>query len=94
MSVNPFDRVNVGYDALFGPRTMFYHIPPNETTVQETEGLVERLSVPVLDLDKSNYVEQGTMAAVLLGTVYVCWILFKLIATNGRGKTIVEKKSQ
>lgn len=28
MSVNPFDRVNLGYDGLFGPKTMFYHVPP------------------------------------------------------------------
>lgn len=27
-SINPFDRVNLGYDGLFGPRTMFYHLTP------------------------------------------------------------------
>ncbi|KAK3652496.1 protease B nonderepressible form [Elasticomyces elasticus] len=28
MSTNPFDRVDIGYDGLFGPRTMFYHFSP------------------------------------------------------------------
>ncbi|KAK4961115.1 protease B nonderepressible form [Elasticomyces elasticus] len=29
MSTNPFDRVDLGYDGLFGPRTMFYHFSPS-----------------------------------------------------------------
>jgi hypothetical protein len=29
-NINPFDRVNLGYDGLFGPRTMFYHLTPVE----------------------------------------------------------------
>ncbi|KAK4899174.1 protease B nonderepressible form [Elasticomyces elasticus] len=29
MSTNPFDRVDIGYDGLFGPRTMFYHFSPS-----------------------------------------------------------------
>ncbi|MCJ1337477.1 protease B nonderepressible form [Bachmanniomyces sp. S44760] len=28
MTTNPFDRVNLGYDGLFGTRTMFYHLQP------------------------------------------------------------------
>ncbi|KAK5713032.1 protease B nonderepressible form [Elasticomyces elasticus] len=28
MSTNPFDRVDLGYDGLFGPKTMFYHFSP------------------------------------------------------------------
>lgn len=27
-SGNPFDRVNLAYDGLFGPQTMFYHVSP------------------------------------------------------------------
>ncbi|KAK5680993.1 protease B nonderepressible form [Elasticomyces elasticus] len=37
MSTNPFDRVDIGYDGLFGPKTMFFHIPP-ATGGSQTEG--------------------------------------------------------
>ncbi|GAB7347821.1 hypothetical protein MBLNU459_g5358t1 [Dothideomycetes sp. NU459] len=70
MSVNPFDRVNLGYDGLFGPKTMFYHVPPAEGAQ-----LIEEVSVPVLDLQQSRYVEIGTALVVLLGFAWVCWQL-------------------
>ncbi|TVY53168.1 Protein pbn1, partial [Lachnellula suecica] len=63
-TVNPFERVNLGYDGLFGPRTMFYHLSPEG--VGEGD-LVNVLSVPVLDLSKSAYVEAGTAAVVVAG---------------------------
>ncbi|EON66513.1 hypothetical protein W97_05758 [Coniosporium apollinis CBS 100218] len=82
MVVNPFDRVNLGYDGLFGDRTMFYHVPPspgNGTwTGREAEGrLVETLQVPVLDLRQAWYVEWGTVVAVVVGTAWVCWKLWR-----------------
>ena len=74
MGSNPFDRVNLGYDGLFGPRTMFYHLNPAE----DTNGtLVEEIKVPVLDLDKVNQVEIGTVAIVTLGVSWVLWCLFE-----------------
>jgi hypothetical protein len=30
MSVNPFDRIHLGYEGLFGPKTRFMHIPPTQ----------------------------------------------------------------
>lgn len=39
-TVNPFDRVNLGYDGLFGPRTMFYHLNPTAPK-SEPLGIVE-----------------------------------------------------
>lgn len=70
MSVNPFDRVNLGYDGLFGPKTMFYHLSPNSSGT-----LVETLSVPVLQTQRASWIEPGTVAVVLLG---FCWVLWKL----------------
>ena len=76
MNVNPFDRVNLGYDGLFGPKTMFYHIPPSESVLGS---LVAPINVPVLDTAKAGYVEVGTAVAVLLGFAWVCW---KLVSAN------------
>lgn len=87
MSVNPFDRVNLGYDGLFGPKTMFYHVPPAPTG---DGNLIEELEAPVMDLDKTQYVEYGTALAVLVGFAWVCWMLLR---PSGKGeKTTDEKK--
>ncbi|KAL2419808.1 Protein pbn1 [Exophiala dermatitidis] len=84
--VNPFDRTQLGYDGLFGPRTMFYHLdpapPPNGS-------LVERIAVPVLDTDNTTprTIEALTTATIVLGFL---WVLFKLssafrtVPTGGR----------
>lgn len=81
MSVNPFDRVNLGYDGLFGPKTMFYHVPPAEGA-----RLVEEVKVPVMDLEKSGWVEMGTTIVVALGFAWVC---YKLIS-GWRGEKKVD----
>ena len=82
---NPFDRVNLGYDSLFGPRTLFYHLNPEPVTEGGGGGgvLVSHLDVPVLDLDKSMYVEFGTAAAVLLGFGWVVWCLLGMWRGSG-----------
>lgn len=101
MSTNPFDRVNIGYDGLFGPKTMFYHIPPSP----DRERLVEQLSVPVLDPAQAAWVPLGTLLAVLAGFGWVCWRLFgsgpaassrspqTKLATEPVTKAVVEEKS-
>lgn len=90
--INPFDRVNLGYDGLFGPKTMFYHLPP------EGDTLINTVTVPVLDLDKSKYVELGTAGVVLLGFLWVGWCLWRVWSRNGYGsganKVAKEKKKQ
>lgn len=70
MNTNPFDRVNLGYDGLFGPRTMFYHLQP----ASGGESLLAEIQVPVLDLDGSKmmWVEPGTATMVVLGFLWVC----------------------
>ena len=81
--VNPFDRVNLGYEGLFGARTMFYHLDPAPL---EGERLVETLKVPVLGLDAPGaaWVESGTVLVVLLGWV---WVVRKMLVgfRGGRG---------
>lgn len=87
MSVNPFDRVNLGYDGLFGPKTMFYHVPPAASSAEH--GHFEKLIAPVLDLQKTGYVEVGTAVAVLLGFLWVGW---KLLQSSSLQKVDQQKK--
>jgi hypothetical protein len=78
--VNPFDRVNLGYDSLFGPRTMFYHLD-----AQGQNGvMVEELDAPVLDTEAvgSTWVESGTVLVVMLGFAWVLWKLWPAAKTG------------
>lgn len=81
MSINPFDRVNLGYDGLFGPKTMFYHVSPSPSTAY---GLLNRIQVPILDVQEAAdlKVELITGVVVMLGFVWICW---KLLSANIRG---------
>lgn len=87
MSVNPFDRVNLGYDGLFGPKTMFYHIP----AAVEQKVLSLEVRVPVLDpssvIVTNGWVTGGTAVMVLLGFAWVVWQL----ASGIDGKQRVKK---
>lgn len=75
MSNNPFDRVNLGYDGLFGPKTMFYHIPP-AGDVSDPADLVLEVKAPVLEPKNSGLVRFGTALAVILGFTWICWKMF------------------
>jgi PIG-X / PBN1 len=87
-AASPFDRVNLGYDGSFGPKTMFYHLSPSN------EGLArEILDVPVMDLDQATWAESGTMIAIVLGTLWILWKLLQGVWTDfgregakGKGK--------
>ncbi len=85
MNNNPFDRVNLGYDGLFGPRTMFYHLRPTD----RAKSLIEELKVPVLNMDGPNvgWVGYGTVMIVLFGLSWVCWTLGRAVVRDfGIGK--------
>lgn len=71
MSVNPFDRVNLGYDGLFGPKTMFWHVLPSMGKT-----LSVALEVPVMNMERATNVESATAFVVLVGFAWVCWKLF------------------
>lgn len=75
MSVNPFDRLHLGYEGLFGPKTRFMHVPPIENG-NGSGRLVEWIDVPVLDLRKTAWVEWGTMGVVLVAFLGLSWVLF------------------
>jgi hypothetical protein len=101
MAVNPFDRVNLGYEGIFGPKTMFYHLSPSPSTNKTRHmgagigSLVETLRVPVLNMDVDagestggGLVELGTVLAIVAGFLWVCWCLFRALRREGEsGKT-------
>lgn len=93
MNVNPFDRVNLGYESLFGPRTMFYHLQPRSAA--EGVGLVERVEVPVMDTEGATWVESGTVGFVMLGALWVVWKLLRVLLRDWRSENapIGKKKS-
>lgn len=94
---DPFDRENLGYDGLFGTRTMFYHVPPAPVAGGEDvggeNGLLLGLEVPILDAKAAGWVPMATMAVVLAGFTWVVW---KLIGGGGRAeaKTRQTKKKE
>lgn len=84
MGVNPFDRTNLGWDGLFGPRTMFYQLQP------AGDRLIEDVEVPVLRLEndglfQGKHIELGTCVVVSLGFLWVLWKLFRVAWTSGVG---------
>ncbi|KAJ5006239.1 Protein pbn1 [Colletotrichum sp. SAR 10_66] len=98
---SPFERVNLGYDALFGPRTVFWHVEP----VGASEGgdgggsrLTSSVRVPVLEAGQAGWVRMGTAGAVMLGFAWVLWRLVAAYSRTGYGKGAAakaeEKKTQ
>ncbi|KAL1885267.1 protease B nonderepressible form [Paecilomyces lecythidis] len=85
MGVNPFDRVNLGWEGLFGPKTMFYQLSPSpskDPTSAIQPRLVEQLDVPVLEIKEglqgiiqARAIEIGTGIVVLLGFLWALWKL-------------------
>ena len=84
MSVNPFDRVNLGYDGLFGAKTMFYHLDPNMHATTGNGSLIERLNIPVLNAELSSLIETGTVVIVIIGFL---WVSFRLMMAGRSTKT-------
>lgn len=87
MGTNPFDRANLGWEGLFGPRTMFYQLHPSSD--HEKGVLVEDLDVPVLTLKKgggifeSQVIELGTVVVIVLGFLWVLWKLGLVTRSSG-----------
>lgn len=84
MGVNPFDRTQLGWDSLFPPSTMFYHLHPS------SERLVEDIDVPVLRLNgdgmfQARSIEMGTVVVVALGFLWVVWRLVLVAWSHGIG---------
>lgn len=94
MAVNPFDRVNLGYESWFGPRTMFYHLQPRPAA--EGASLAERVEVPVMDLERATSVEAGTVGIVMLGALWVVWKSLRVLLKDWRAEQapIEKEKAQ
>ncbi|RAH65014.1 uncharacterized protein BO66DRAFT_443420 [Aspergillus aculeatinus CBS 121060] len=94
MHFNPFDRVNLGWERLFAPQTIFYQVNP----AAEQGRLVEEISVPVLKengLFNSRTIEFGTVIAIVLGSLWVLWKLGAVMRSSGaRTRVESQKKSQ
>ncbi|KAI1333792.1 PIG-X [Xylariaceae sp. FL0016] len=88
---NPFDRVNLGYDGLFGPRTLFWHVTPKSQNVDTPS---HQVRVPVLDLDKSSWISAGTSAVVILGFAFVVMKLLSLYLRTGYGAKASAKQQE
>lgn len=90
MNTNPFDRVNLGFESLFGQRTMFYHLQPVQASAMSNVSgqLVENLLVPVLVQGWESYVETGTVGCVLFG---VLWLIWKLLGQKERRRVLHPK---
>ncbi|KAI1006612.1 hypothetical protein K3495_g1609 [Podosphaera aphanis] len=82
-NVNPFNQVHMGYDDLFGPKTVFYHLNPESI---RTDGrLIKSLQVPVLNLEQARYVSVCTVLAISLGFLWVIWCLLRVVTKMGYG---------
>ncbi|PTU24788.1 hypothetical protein P175DRAFT_0429428 [Aspergillus ochraceoroseus IBT 24754] len=86
MAMNPFDRVNLGWESLFGPRTMFYQLHPSQH--RQHHRLVEEVEVPVLRLGhagffQSQVIETGTVIVIVLGFLWVLWKLGRVAWSTG-----------
>lgn len=98
-SVNPFDRVSLGYEGLFGARSMFFHLSPGGGE-NGSMALMNQIDVPVLDLRYSVVVRLGTAVVVLLGFGWVLWRLVKVVRLTLGGsagndvRVVATKKDQ
>ncbi|KAL3465849.1 PIG-X [Aspergillus heterothallicus] len=87
MGMNPFDRVNLGWEGLFGPKSMFYQLNPSPSS--EDALLIEELEVPVLTLREgsgffqSRVIELGTVVVLCLGFLWVLWRLGLVAQSSG-----------
>ena len=79
LSMSPFDRTNLGYDGLFGPKTMFYHVPPGTNSGRS---LVERLQVPVLDENRTAWAGVYTVIVLAVGLL---WVIRKMTSLRWQG---------
>ena len=73
-SVNPFDRVNLGYNTLFEPHTVFYHVPPRYDAVGGNQSMTISLDIPSADLTSVGSIplEFITLSAIMLGFLWIC----------------------
>ncbi|KAM0284407.1 hypothetical protein ACHAQH_001983 [Verticillium albo-atrum] len=85
----PFERANLGYDALFGSKTVFWHVEPK---ARVGDRLLSDVRVPVLDVDDAPWVRAGTAGAVVLGFGWVLWVLARAFLKTGYSRQAASTK--
>ncbi|KFY63601.1 hypothetical protein V497_01966 [Pseudogymnoascus sp. VKM F-4516 (FW-969)] len=90
LAVNPFDRVNLGYEGLFGEQTLFYHLKPEVSRGQGE--LYSEVQVPVLSTRFNTEMEIGTAVVVGLGFGWVLRKLWEVGKRSGYGRNEAEGK--
>jgi hypothetical protein len=90
---NPFDRRDLGFDGLFPPATLYYHIPPQSPNSGKAGGkLSETLVVPTLQKESAGWVAVATAVVVVVG---FGWVLGRLVFGAGKEtKAKAEKEKQ
>ncbi|KAH6624260.1 PIG-X [Chaetomium sp. MPI-SDFR-AT-0129] len=81
--MNPFEKTHLGYDELFAAGTVFWHVEPQPAVTASSPSLVNEVRVPVLDLDRAEWVGAGTTAAVVIGFAWVVWRLAGVWKSGG-----------
>jgi hypothetical protein len=91
-SQSPFDRRKLGYDGLFPPTTVFWHLEPRSSAGGNS--LTNSVTVPVMREEGAGLVGIGTTGVILLGFVWVLWKLVGVFQRAGYGRVSVgaEKK--
>ncbi|VBB86821.1 Putative protein similar to PBN1 of Neurospora crassa [Podospora comata] len=87
---NPFEKDKVGYDGLFGERTVFWHLNPSPADGK----LVNTVKVPVLNLEKADWVGTVTGAVVVAGFAWVVIKLLGVVVMGGKNVGEDKKKKQ
>lgn len=94
---NPFEKAHLGYDELFTAGTVFWHVEPQPAATASSPSLVSEVRVPVLNLDRAEWVGAGTTAAVVVGFAWVVWRLAGVWLSGGGsvvGETRKEKQKK
>lgn len=85
---NPFDRISLGYDGLFGPETVFWHITPRAASGNR---LTNPVTVPVLKEEGAAWIGFGTSLVVALGFAWVLWKLAAVALKPATSKPAISK---
>ncbi|CCU82741.1 unnamed protein product [Blumeria hordei] len=93
-SNNPFDRPLLGYENSFGEQYIFYHLKPK--SINEDGRLVDKLQVPVLDLDQYYNIKVMTYLAVGIGFMWVvlCLLRVEMKSRYSPNRKAVNKKQK
>ena len=108
MDKNPFDRVHLGWDELFTPKTTFYQLNPSPLGSGSSDGdstlqpkLVEQIQVPVLRIDDGvegtgqiKTIEFGTLLVVVFGFMWVLSKLGLVARSHGVGRNSTDKEKE